>query len=296
MPPQVIIITGASSGFGSLASRLLAKAGHIVYAGMRNHELDEIAEAETFAKENSVELRTVILDVLEDASVNAAVKKVIDECDHIDTVVHNAGQGSIGPAEAFTPEELMHYININAIGTQRLNRAALPHLRSAGKGLLVWVTSSSARGGGPPFIAPYFAAKAAMDSLAVSYAGELARFGIETSIIIPGAHPTGTKHFSSLGEAADKSITAAYMEGPYKGVLDQIVTGLNALTPDNVDPINVAKAIAHVIDLPRGTRPFRTHVDPSEDGAEIVNGMADRVRAELLRRIGLEDLLKPSNV
>jgi len=44
---------------------------------------------------------------------------------------------------------------------------------------------------------------------------------------------------------------------------------------------------------PFGKRPFRIHIDPSQDGAEIVNGVADRVRAELLRRIGLEDVLRP---
>lgn len=52
-------------------------------------------------------------------------------------------------------------------------------------------------------------------------------------------------------------------------------------------------AIARVVDMPFGTRPFRVHIDPSGDGAEIVNGVADRVRAELLRRIGLGDLLHP---
>ncbi len=54
------------------------------------------------------------------------------------------------------------------------------------EGLLVWVSSTSARGGTPPYLAPYFAAKAAMDSLAVSYSGELARWGVETSIVVPG--------------------------------------------------------------------------------------------------------------
>jgi NAD(P)-dependent dehydrogenase (short-subunit alcohol dehydrogenase family) len=103
----------------------------------------------------------------------------------------------------------------------RVNRAALPQLRKQGRGLVVWISSSSARGGTPPYLSPYFAAKAAMDSLAVSYAGEL------------------------------------------------------------------------VVDAPFGKRPFRVHIDPSQDGAEIANGVADRVRAELLRRIGLQDLLHP---
>ena len=70
--------------------------------------------------------------------------------------------------------------------------------------------------------------------------------------------------------------------------------GLAALEPPDADPTAVAAAIVAVVDTPFGRRPFRVHIDPSQDGAEIVNGVADRVRAELLRRIGLEDVLRPS--
>jgi len=60
------------------------------------------------------------------------------------------------------------------------------------------------------------------------------------------------------------------------------------------DVAEVARAIVRVVDLPFGSRPFRIHIDPAQDGAEIVNGVADRVRAELLRNMGLADLLKPA--
>lgn len=69
--------------------------------------------------------------------------------------------------------------------------------------------------------------------------------------------------------------------------------GLAALEPLDADVAEVARAIVNVIDTPFGKRPFRVHIDPSQDGAEIVNGVADRVRAEMFRRIGLEDLLHP---
>jgi len=72
------------------------------------------------------------------------------------------------------------------LGTQRVNRAVLPHMRRRREGLLVWVSSSSSAGGTPPYLSPYFAAKAGMDSLAVLYAGELSRWGIETTIVVPG--------------------------------------------------------------------------------------------------------------
>jgi len=88
----------------------------------------------------------------------------------LDVVIHNAGHMVFGPAEAFTPEQLAELYDVNALSTQRVNRAALPQLRRQRKGLVVWVSSSSAAGGTPPYLAPYFAAKAAMDALAVVYA------------------------------------------------------------------------------------------------------------------------------
>ncbi|AYG67147.1 MULTISPECIES: SDR family oxidoreductase [unclassified Rhizobium] len=296
MSKQVIVITGASSGFGALTARALAKAGHTVYAGIREtkgRNATQVAAAAAFAKENGVDLRTVELDVASDASVEAGIAAVIADQGRIDTVIHNAGHMSFGPAEAFTPEQFAELYDINVLSTQRVNRAVLPHMRKEGKGLVVWVSSSSTRGGTPPYLSPYFAAKAAMDSLAVSYASELTRWGIETAIIVPGAFTKGTNHFAHSGSPADKARAAEYDNGPYAGVPDQALKGLASLEPADADAASVATAIVEVVDMPFGTRPFRTHIDPSEDGAEIVNGVADRVRAELFRRIGLEDLLKP---
>jgi hypothetical protein len=132
-----------------------------------------------------------------------------------------------------------------------------------------------------------------MDSLAVSYASELARWGIETSIIVPGAFTRGTNHFAHAGSPPDVARAAEYNNGPYAGVPDQALKGLASLEPVDANASAVADAIVRVVDTPFGKRPFRTHVDPSHDGAEIVNGVADRVRAEMFRRIGLEDLLSP---
>jgi NAD(P)-dependent dehydrogenase (short-subunit alcohol dehydrogenase family) len=293
---QIIVITGASSGFGALAARALAHAGHTVYASMREttgRNAPQVAEAARFAKEHKVDLRTVELDVASDQSAKAGIDTVIVDNGRLDVLIHNAGHMSFGPAEAFTPKQFAELYDINVLSTQRVNRAALPHLRRQGQGLVVWVSSSSARGGTPPYLSPYFAAKAAMDSLAVSYAGELTRWGIETSIIVPGAFTKGTNHFVHSGKPADTARAAEYDNGPYAGLPDLALKGLASLEPADADAASVAEAIVKVVGLPFGKRPFRTHIDPSEDGAEIVNGVADRVRAELFRRIGIEDLLKP---
>ena len=297
MSKQVIVITGASSGFGALTARALAKAGHAVYAGIRatqTRNAKAVADAAAFAQENGTDLCTVELDVASDTSVETGIAKVIAEEGRIDVIVHNAGHMSFGPAEAFRPEQFAELYDINVLSTQRVNRAVLPHMRKTGRGLVVWVSSSSTRGGNPPYLSPYFAAKAAMDSLAVSYASELTRWGIETAIIVPGAFTKGTNHFAHSGSPGDTARAAEYNDGPYKGVPDQALQGLALLEPADADAAEVAAAIVDVVGKPFGTRPFRTHIDPSEDGAEIVNSVADRVRAELFRRIGLEDLLKPT--
>ena len=296
MSKQVILVTGASSGFGLMTAQALAQAGHTVYASMRETEgrnAPRVAEAAAWSKERGADLRTVELDVQSDASADMGVARVVADAGRLDVVVHNAGHMVFGPAEAFTPDQFIQQYDVNVLGAQRVNRAALPHLRRQGKGLLIWVGSSSTRGGTPPFLAPYFAAKAAMDALAVSYSTELALWGIETSIMVPGAFTKGTNHFAHAGKPSDAARAAEYEAGPYAGIADRALKGLAGLEPADADPSEVARQIVRVVDLPFGKRPFRVHVDPSQDGAETVNGVADRVRRELYRNIGLQHLLSP---
>jgi len=296
MSQSVILVTGASSGFGLMTAKALAQAGHTTYASMRDvggKGAALVAKLSAWGKDRHADLRTVELDVQSDASVDAAVSHVLADAGRLDVVVHNAGHMVFGPAEAFTPEQLAQQYDVNVLGTQRLNRAALPHMRQRRQGLLVWVGSSSTRGGTPPFLGPYFAAKAAMDALAVSYAGELARWGVETTIVVPGSFTTGTNHFANAGKPSDATRAAEYEDGPYAGVSDQALKGLAALSPEDADPDEVGRAIVRVVDAPFGKRPFRVHIDPAQDGAEIVNGVADRMRREMFRDIGLADLLTP---
>ena len=84
---------------------------------------------------------------------------------------------TFGPSEAFTVEQLAEIYVVNVLSAQRVNHAVLPIMRRQRNGLLVLDLSSSAKGGTSSYQGLYFAAKAAMDSLAISYAGELARWG-----------------------------------------------------------------------------------------------------------------------
>ena len=291
---NIILVTGASSGFGRLTAEALANAGHTVYASMRDttgKNADQVADVAKFAKEHGVDLRSIELDVGSEASVEAAVAGIVAEHGRIDVVMHNAGHMVYGPSEAFTPEQLAEQYDVNVLGTQRVNRAVLPHMRAAGTGLLVWNSSSSVAGGTPPYLGPYFAAKAGMDALAIIYARELALWGIETAIIVPGAFTKGTNHFANAGKPADADRAAAYEAGPYKGYADKVQAAFADIVPEDADPAAVARTVVAIVAAEPGKRPFRTVVDPTEDGASVGFAVTDRLRAEMLARTGLTELL-----
>ena len=291
--PKIILVTGASSGFGALTVRALADAKHVVYAGMRDiggRNAEPATAARDYADQHGVTLRPIEMDVSDQASVDGAAAAVLAEAARIDVVVHNAGHMVLGPTEAFSPEQVAAVYDTNVLSTQRVNRAVLPAMRAQRDGLVLWVGSSSSRGGTPPYLGPYFAAKAAEDSLAVSYAAELTRFGVETTIVVPGSFTSGTNHFANAGTPADQAIATAY-EAEYAGLMDEVSLKLSELAPDDADPAEVARQIVKVVDTPKGSRPFRVYVDPADDGAEDVFRAGDRVRQWFYQRIGMLDLL-----
>ena len=296
---KVVIVTGASSGFGRLSANAVARSGHTVYASMREtsgRNAPQVAELQKFAKENKIDLRAIELDVQSQDSVDRAVAKIVSTHGHIDVVIHNAGHMVFGPAEAFTPEQLAELYDINVLSTQRVNRAILPQLRKQRNGLLVWVSSSSSAGGTPPYLAPYFASKAGMDAMAVIYARELTLWGIETSIVVPGAFTGGTNHFARSGRPADDARVAEYEAGPYANYGNKIMKAFSAIVPPDADAAAVGDAIAKIVDMPFGKRPFRVHVDPTQDGAEVAFTVIDRMRTDMLHRVGLDELLVPARI
>lgn len=179
----VVLITGTDSGFGLLAAKTLAAAGHIVYGGLyRPRQTNNEQQSQASA------IRDVMLDITSEASINSAIAKILEEVGKIDCLIHNAGHMGMGPAESFSAEQFHDYYDINAVGPHRLNLKVLPLMRKEGRGHIIWVSSSSVCGGSGPLLAPYFAAKAAMHSLALTMSTEIACWGIETTIIVPGRY------------------------------------------------------------------------------------------------------------
>lgn len=290
---SVILVTGAGTGIGKLSALALAEAGHIVYASMRGVEGRNCARAEelrAISAQKGIALMPLELDVLSQDSADAAAATIVREQGRIDVVMQNAGHLVVGPSEAFTPEEMMKVFDTNLFGAQRVNRAVLPYMRKQDSGLVLWISSTTTKGGFPPFMGPYGAAKAAMDSLAVTLAYELARFGVETSIVVPGAFTSGTDHFPSAGKPADSARAAAYAR--YDGVMDKIGERLSALTPPDADPKAVADEVVRIVGMEKGTRPMRSVIDFVGDGAAQVLQVSERVRIDFAKRIGMGDLLE----
>ena len=132
-----------------------------------------------------------------------------------------------------------------------------------------------------------------MDSLAVLFARELARWGIETTIVVPGAFTRGTNHFAHSGRPADAARAAEYEAGPNAGFGEQVQKAPAAIVPEDADPSPVAAQIVAVVDAPFGQRPLRVHYDPTQDGAGVGFTVLARPRAEMLHRVELGDLLTP---
>jgi NAD(P)-dependent dehydrogenase (short-subunit alcohol dehydrogenase family) len=298
MATMIALVTGASSGFGSLIAHALADAGHVAYASMRQlggRNATQAKAVAAYAREHAVDLRAIELDVQSEVSASAAIDQVIAEHGRLDVLVHNAGHMVWGPSEAFTPGQFAELYDVNVLGTQRVSRAALPHMRKARRGLVVWIGSSSAAGGIPPFLGPYFAAKAGLDALAVCYARELALLGIETSIVVPGAYTKGTNHFAHAGAPADIACAADYAASLPEGFAERLKDALAATVPEDADPAVVATAVVDIGNTPFGKRPFRVVIDPASDGAAVSYTVLDRIREEFLRRIGFGELLRPPN-
>jgi NAD(P)-dependent dehydrogenase (short-subunit alcohol dehydrogenase family) len=298
MTSKTILVTGASRGLGRLTANALAHSGHTVYAIMREvagRNARAARDARTYARREGVDLRVIELDLRDQDSVEAAVRTIVVEHGRIDVVVHNASQTAFGPAEAFTPEQFADLYDANVVSTQRVNRAVLPCMRSRGQGLLVWVSCSSAGGGMPPYFSPHVAAKAGMDQLAVQYARELARWGIETSIIVPGLFAHSAGQFSHAVKPADDVRVTEYEAGPCAGLGQQIQDAIGRILLEDADSGLVAGAITSVVDTPFGCRPFRVHIDASETGAAVAFPVVDLVRNSMLQRMGFAGLLTPTN-
>jgi NAD(P)-dependent dehydrogenase (short-subunit alcohol dehydrogenase family) len=284
---QVVLVTGASTGFGRLFTETLARKGYTVFATMRDPKgknAKNAAEIEALAKKESLPIHILELDVTKDDSVDKAVTAAIDKAGRIDVVINNAGFPVVGLMETITVEQAQSQFDTNFFGCVRVNRAALPHMRKQKSGLLLHISSGAGRVVFPTF-GLYCASKFALEAFSEAYNYELAGQGIQSVSIQPGAYQTAI--FGNVLQGSDSARSETY--GAANQILPKISEGLGKSAGNAQE---VADAVLRVIETPAAQRKAHYRVSPQDIGVDAINDLCEKTQAGLLEAFGLADDVK----
>jgi NAD(P)-dependent dehydrogenase (short-subunit alcohol dehydrogenase family) len=239
MEKQVVLITGASSGIGMAAARLLHQKGHTVYAAARQvSKMDSLRQAG---------IHPLAMDVTDEDSMSAAVETIFREAGRIDVLVNNAGYGSYGALEDVPMAEARYQFEVNVFGLARLIQRVLPAMRRQQSGRIINVSSIGGRIG-EPHGAWYHATKFALEGLSDSLRMEVAQFGIHVVVIQPGAIKT------EWNRIARENLLKVSGQTAYQGLVHKHVRLLENADRRGSDP----EVIARVIETAVSSRRPRT--------------------------------------
>jgi NAD(P)-dependent dehydrogenase (short-subunit alcohol dehydrogenase family) len=287
---DVVLITGASTGFGRITAELLARRDFRVFATMRDvagRNATARAELEAIARSERIELAVVELDAADDGSVDRGVAEILERAGGVDVVINNAGFGNLGVTEAYTIEQFRQLYETNVFGAVRVNRAVLPHMRQRGSGLLIHISSVAGRST-LPYMSLYCSSKFALESIADAYRFELSPFGIDSVVVEPGAFMTPI--FQKPFSAADEARVAEYGAQNYSYRINEHFQQVLS-APDARPASDVAEAILGLIGTPAGRRPFRTVVGRDLDLLAQYNQGAEMVRQGTAQEFNVTELL-----
>lgn len=229
---DVCVVTGASSGIGRATARAFLAEDWVVYATAR--DTDDVADLADAG------CRTAELDVTDGEQVEAVVERVVDEQGRVDCVVNNAGFAQFGPLEDVSTDAVERQFDVNAFGPQRLVRAALPHMRAAGDGTVVNVSSVvgelSLPGAGA-----YAASKAAMESMSDALRAEVEDLGVDVVVVAPG--PVESSFYDRADEELDGGERTAAYDDIYELYAD--ANAMGGFGPASISPDVVADAIVN---------------------------------------------------
>jgi len=284
--PTVVLITGTSSGFGRLMAETFARKGFRVLATMREVEGRNRPAAEelrSMARAENLSLDVFELDVLSGESVAAAAQEAIARAGRIDVLISNAGIVVPGPVELQPPEFFQANIDTNALGALRVIRAVVPHMREAGRGTIIQMSSALGRAI-DPMLGGYCASKLAVEAACDALGYELAASGIEVAVVQPaGAYPTRLQS-NALRYWEEMLASLGTVRRPMLDLYaPHIEAMLEGLEPDaSLDPQEVANAVLELAAMEFGTRPSRLTVGPYADGIDPVNAAHEQLQAEMM--------------
>jgi NAD(P)-dependent dehydrogenase (short-subunit alcohol dehydrogenase family) len=233
---KVWLITGSSRGLGRAFAEAILEAGDCVVAAARKPE--QLADLK---EKYGEKIRTVVLDVTNEAQAKSAFEVAISSFGSLDVLVNNAGFGNVSPVEDTSLADFRAQIETNLFGVIIMTKAVLPYFRERRAGHIVQVTSISGRIG-PAGRAPYAAAKFGVEGFSESLSREMAPLGVKVTIIEPGGFRTDFAGASTeLHEGRPEYASTV-------GASVSFQKSYNGNQPG--DPRKAAAALLHVVSLP----------------------------------------------
>ena len=236
MPQRTWLITGVSSGFGRHLTEQLLDRGDRVVGTVRK----PAAVADLQAQHPNL-LRTEVLDVRDAAAVRAAVDRTAVDLGGVDVAVSNAGYGLFGAAEELSDEQVEAMIATNLTGSIQLIRAVLLHMRAAGGGRIIQLSSYGGQVAFPGN-SMYHATKWGIEGFVEAVAQEVAGFGIGMTIVEPGGARTEFRY----GSAQIADLMPEY-DGTPAHAFQAMLEGANGPAPG--DPARMATRIIESVDI-----------------------------------------------
>ena len=267
---SIALVTGCSTGIGFATAVAMARAGHEVFAGMRNPsgspELAQLAATENLA------VTVVPLDVDSDESVRIVGQQILAAKGSIDVLVNNAGIGGGGPVEEVELSDFRKVMETNFFGALRCIQAVLPAMREKKSGHILNVTSVSGRMALSPQ-GPYTASKFALEALSEVLAQEVKRFGILVAVIEPGVIATPI-----FGKAPQQQWSSYYPQGKRMRAL--FAASLQNPTPPSV----VADKIVEIV----GSRDATLRHPVGPDAKPLLEWRLSMTDEQLIEWAGVE--------
>lgn len=224
---KVIIITGASSGFGKMTAERLASHGHKVY-GICRREMQHD------------KIQYIQLDVREPDTIALKVKEIYDKEGRIDVLINNAGMGIGGALELANKEELETQMNVNFMGCVNMCQKVLPYMRRQRAGKIINLSSI---GGimGLPYQGFYSASKFAIEGFSEALSAEVKGFGISVSMVEPG-------DFATNFTASRKNSQATMNDPDYGPIFKRSLALIEKEENGGLEPEVLAKKIEKIVD------------------------------------------------
>ncbi len=274
---QSILVTGASTGIGRACAVRLAASGHRVFGGVRTD-----ADAVRLAEHGGGSLHPVLLDVTDQAQIDAVAEQISRDGGGLYGVVNNAGVAYGGPIEYLPVDVWRDQFEVNVFGQVAVTRTMLPLVRKS-RGRIVFIGSIGGKLA-TMMMGPYNASKFAIEAIGESLRQELRPWGIGVSVIEPGA--VKTEIWEKGRETADRlerELPAEAVER-YSPHITAIRKGIEMQDKSGVGPDKVAEAVDHALFAPRPRTRYLVGT-PARVQSAMVRILPDRSREAILRRI-----------